>query len=46
LRSLAEEEPLVALTLFSDAVRGILPVPLGVEAAKTFLEGVELLVTT
>jgi hypothetical protein len=44
LRSLAEEEPLVALTLFSDAVRGILPAPLGVEAAKTFLEGVELLV--
>jgi hypothetical protein len=40
----AEEELLVALILFSGAVCRILPAPLGVEAAETLLERVELLV--
>jgi hypothetical protein len=40
----AEEELLVALAIFIDAVSGILPAPLGVEASQTLLERVELLV--
>src|SRR5215210_1455463 len=39
-----EEELLVALALFCDAVRGVLPAPLGVKATEAILEVVELFV--
>src|ERR671920_1449176 len=40
----AEEKFLVALALFCNAVRGVLPAPLGMKAAETILEAVELFV--
>src|SRR5215212_229852 len=40
----AEEKFFVALALFCDAVRGVLPAPLGVKAAETILETIKLFI--